>query len=79
MDVTPDSVPDFPEKVQADGLTFQRKKYLYKKIREYCEDEYKDLLCPDPGEEPEENQAGNSGDHQLEEAYPKRPKSTGRR
>lgn len=73
-DVTPDSVADFPEQIQPEGMTFQRKKYLYKKIREYCEDEYKDLLCPHPGEEPEENQVGNSGEHQLEDAHAKRPK-----
>ena len=30
------------------GLPQERKEYLFKNIREYCSDETKDLLCPEP-------------------------------
>jgi len=32
------------------GLTLERRWYLYEKIREFCSDETKDLVCPKPTE-----------------------------
>lgn len=49
-----ESLDDFPRLIQPEGLSFKRKLYLYKKIREYCEEEHKDILCPHPGDEPPE-------------------------
>jgi len=31
------------------GLDAKRKVYLYKEIRDFCKEEYKDTVCPDPG------------------------------
>lgn len=47
------NLSDFPPKIDPLGLTYKRKQYLYEKIRQYCEDPFKDLLCPHPGIEPE--------------------------
>ena len=30
------------------GLSMDRQKYLFKKIREFCSDEAKDITCPPP-------------------------------
>ncbi|KAG8294438.1 hypothetical protein J6590_102966 [Homalodisca vitripennis] len=44
----------FPEVIQPPGLSETRKNYLYKNIRPYCKDEFKDLMCPAPSRCPEE-------------------------
>lgn len=41
---------DFPNEIQPDGLTRERKDYLFKKIRPYCPGKNKDVLCPNPEE-----------------------------
>ena len=37
-----------PEKITAPGLSLERQYYLYNKIREFCSDDVKDLVCPKP-------------------------------
>ena len=36
------------------GMTRERKEYLFKNIRTFCKEEYKDLLCPEVGPEPDQ-------------------------
>jgi len=43
---TPSS--DKPAAITPDGLSHERKLYLYEKIRQFCSDGTKDLLCPKP-------------------------------
>jgi len=43
---------DLPEALTPTGLSTDRKKYLYEKIRDYCPDSSKDILCPLPVVEP---------------------------
>ena len=43
---------DLPPLVVPKGLTLERKRYLYQKIREYCSPDTKDLVCPYPGPGP---------------------------
>lgn len=38
----------FPEVIKPPGLSEGRKQYLYKNIRPFCKDQYKDILCPFP-------------------------------
>ena len=41
--------PDqLPEVIQPEGLSLERKKYLYEKIREYVRPDCSNLVCPDP-------------------------------
>ena len=42
------SVVDKPPSITPQGLSYERRKYLYKKIREYCRDDVRDIICPDP-------------------------------
>lgn len=70
---------DFPTVVAPEGLSYNRKKYLFNKIREYCEDEWKDTLCPDPGPPPDEEQIETPDEMQVDEPTdlqppPKTPK-----
>ena len=45
--------PDIlPSLVEPDGLSHERKKYLFEKIREFCPAECRDLVCPDPDRVP---------------------------
>ena len=37
-----------PSIIQPDGLSDSRQQYLYEKICQFCEDEYKDITCPQP-------------------------------
>ena len=37
-----------PEVITAPGLSVERQWYLFNKIREFCPDEVKDLVCPQP-------------------------------
>ena len=39
---------DMPAIIQPPGLTVERQWYLYNKIREFCPDEVKDIVCPKP-------------------------------
>ena len=39
---------DLPQTVVPNGLSPERKLYLYEKIREFCTDSTKDLVCPKP-------------------------------
>ena len=39
---------DMPELLTPNGLSNKRKWYLYEKIRQYCSDESKDIVCPKP-------------------------------
>ena len=42
------SPSDLPEIVVPNGLTPEQQLYLYEKIREFCTDSTKDLVCPRP-------------------------------
>lgn len=51
-----------PKVINPEGMSRQRKEYLYKNIRNFCKDEFKDTLCPavpaavepdEPTEQPE--------------------------
>ena len=37
-----------PPVIQPEGLSEDRKTYLYEQIREFCKDETKDVVCPSP-------------------------------
>lgn len=37
---------EFPNLLVPQGLSNDRRHYLYSNIRQYCKDEFKDLLCP---------------------------------
>ena len=39
---------DLPEVVNPNGLSPERQSYLYEKIREFCAESSKDLVCPKP-------------------------------
>ena len=39
---------ELPEIIQPNGLSAERKQYLYEKIREFCPDGKKDSVCPKP-------------------------------
>ena len=40
-------IPDgMPALIQPDGLSLARRKYLAKEIREFCDEEVRDLVCP---------------------------------
>ena len=39
---------DFPELVHPSGLSDARQWYLFQKIRDFCSDETKDIVCPLP-------------------------------
>ena len=41
-----------PSKITPKGLSLERKWYLYNKIREYCTESTKDIVCPYPGPGP---------------------------
>ena len=47
MKVEPD-MGTFPPILQPEGLSATRQKYLYDEIRQFCEEEYKDITCPKP-------------------------------
>ena len=42
------SAADLPEVIPPPGLPLERQWYLYNKIREFCPDNTKDLVCPRP-------------------------------
>ena len=46
---------DLPQVITPRGLTPQRKWYLWDKIREFCLEETKDVVCPIPEEEAAEH------------------------
>ena len=37
-----------PPPITPAGLSLERRRYLYDKIREYCREDVRDLVCPDP-------------------------------
>lgn len=39
---------DLPETVVPNGLSLERQLYLYEKIREFCTESTKDMVCPKP-------------------------------
>ena len=39
---------DKPDPITPSGLSPERRKYLYEKIREFCREDAKDLVCPNP-------------------------------
>ena len=39
---------DLPQQIIPPGLSEERKVYLYQKIREFCPDNVKDIVCPEP-------------------------------
>ena len=42
------SLADKPPLIPATGLSLERRRYLFERIREYCREESKDAVCPDP-------------------------------
>ena len=42
------SPADKPPPITPHGLSLERRKYLFERIREYCREETCDLVCPDP-------------------------------
>ena len=42
------SLADKPPLVPATGLSLERRRYLFERIRDYCREECKDAVCPDP-------------------------------
>ena len=42
------SPTDKPPSIAPQGLSLERQKYLFDKIREYCREDVRDLVCPDP-------------------------------
>ena len=43
-----DNSYDLPPQLDIPKISFERQKYLFEKIRQFCHDECKDILCPDP-------------------------------
>ena len=43
---------NLPEIIQPKGLSLDRQWYLHDKIRQFCSDDYKDLVCPKPSNPP---------------------------
>ena len=39
---------DKPSLIVPPGLSHERQKYLYEKIREYCREDVRDIVCPEP-------------------------------
>ena len=39
-----------PPSITPQGLSYERRKYLFEKIREYCRNNVKDIVCPHPTE-----------------------------
>lgn len=37
----------FPNVIIPEGMSHQRKEYLYRNIRNFCKEEWKDILCPE--------------------------------
>ena len=42
------SLEDKPPLVPATGLSLKQRRYLFERIQEYCHEESKDAVCPDP-------------------------------
>lgn len=42
------SIDEMPEVIQPQGLSYDRQKYLYEKIRQFVPPESQDILCPKP-------------------------------
>ena len=42
------TLANMPNIIPPPGLTLERQWYLFNKIREFCPDESKDLVCPKP-------------------------------
>lgn len=45
------SPQDLPDEIIPPGLSSERKKYLYDKIREFVPPEFQDIVCPQPAQE----------------------------
>lgn len=43
---------NLPPIIQPTGLSLERRQYLFEKIREFCRDNTKDLVCPNPSQAP---------------------------
>ena len=41
---------ELPRRIEPPGLPLERQWYLYNKIREFCRDDAKDLVCPKPSQ-----------------------------
>ena len=60
---------DKPPSITPAGLSLERRKYLYDRIREYCREDTKELVCPNPNA-PTHHQPALPSD----ETPPKRPR-----
>ncbi|KAG8297782.1 hypothetical protein J6590_028613, partial [Homalodisca vitripennis] len=67
---TEDGPHGFPQEITPEGMTRARKEYLYKNIRQYCKDEFKDVLCPCPEPNAEESTGAVDPDDDGPEAVP---------
>ena len=52
--------PAAPVAIKPPGLGYERQQYLYKNIRRFVKDCYKDVLCPSPPEREDTPDAGPS-------------------
>lgn len=59
-----------PAEITPDGLSHDRKLYLYEKIRQFCSDETKDILCPEPSERDECSEATTNAAKESEVGQP---------
>jgi len=59
-----------PAKITPDGLSHDRKLYLYEKIRQFCSDETKDIFCPEPTERDECTEATTNAAKESEVGQP---------
>ena len=48
---TPDAT-DLPPIIQPTGLSLERRQYLFEKILEFCREDTRDLVCPNPSQAP---------------------------
>ncbi len=39
---------DLPDKIKPPGLSHERQTYFFEKIRKFCPEKHKDIVCPDP-------------------------------
>lgn len=65
-----DAIGDSPKVIEPVMMTKKRKQYLYDKIRPYCEENFKDVLCPHPGNADEETEQPGETTANVDEPTP---------
>lgn len=46
----PTPIEGYPPEIKPDGLSAERRWYLYNDIREFCDEKDVDVVCPRPAE-----------------------------